>query len=45
VYGATATTATSTLNMLESSYSCFVDTLRWRSSGLAFNDVTDADGP
>ncbi|KAF2831085.1 hypothetical protein CC86DRAFT_341687 [Ophiobolus disseminans] len=45
VYGETGTTATNTLNMLEGAYSCFVDTLGWRSSGLAFNDATDADGP
>ncbi|KAH7076386.1 hypothetical protein BKA63DRAFT_412570 [Paraphoma chrysanthemicola] len=45
VYGATGTTATNSLNMLEGAYSCFVDTLGWRSSGLAFNDASDADGP
>lgn len=45
VYGATGTTATNALNMLEAAYSCFVDTLGWRSSGLSYNDNTDSDGP
>ncbi|KAF1956072.1 hypothetical protein CC80DRAFT_548373 [Byssothecium circinans] len=45
IYGASGTTATNTLNMLEAAYSCFVDTLGWRSSGLAYNDNTDSDGP
>ncbi|KAF2795500.1 hypothetical protein K505DRAFT_239762 [Melanomma pulvis-pyrius CBS 109.77] len=45
VYGATSSTANDTLNMLESAYSCFVDDLGWRSSGLGFNDDSDADGP
>lgn len=45
VYGATGTTATNALNMLEAAYSCYVDTLGWRSSGLAYNDNTDSDGP
>ncbi|KAJ4303263.1 hypothetical protein N0V90_002156 [Kalmusia sp. IMI 367209] len=44
VYGATGTTATNALNMLEAAYSCFVDTLGWRSSGLSYNDASDA-GP
>ncbi|KAI3391520.1 hypothetical protein diail_7182, partial [Diaporthe ilicicola] len=44
VYGATGTTATNALNMLEAAYSCFVDTLAWRSSGLSYNDASDA-GP
>lgn len=45
VYGATGTTAANALNMLEAAYSSFVDTLAWRSSGLAYNDATDDDGP
>ncbi|KAL6704801.1 hypothetical protein ACN47E_007605 [Coniothyrium glycines] len=31
--------------MLEGAYSCYVDTLGWRSSGLSYHDATDADGP
>jgi len=31
--------------MLEASYSCFVETLGWRSSGLSYTDATDGDGP
>jgi hypothetical protein len=45
VYGASSTTANDTLNMLEGAYSCFVDTLGWRSSGLSFNAANDVDGP
>ncbi|KAF3933710.1 hypothetical protein ABW19_dt0203379 [Dactylella cylindrospora] len=46
IYGATSTQAADTaLNMLEAAYSCFVETLGWRSSGLSYNDVTDNDGP
>ncbi|RYP43229.1 hypothetical protein DL768_010023 [Monosporascus sp. mg162] len=45
VYGAPSTgTADAALNMLEAAYSCFVDTLGWRSSGLSFTDDVD-DGP
>jgi len=44
-YGLTAANGNNSLNMLEASYDCFVDTLGWRSSGLAFNDATDDDGP
>ncbi|RYO78573.1 hypothetical protein DL766_001715 [Monosporascus sp. MC13-8B] len=45
VYGAPpAGTADAALNMLEAAYSCFVDTLGWRSTGLSFNDDAD-DGP
>ncbi|KAL1888595.1 hypothetical protein Sste5346_009464 [Sporothrix stenoceras] len=36
--------ADATARMLESAYSCFVDTLGWRSTGLSFNQKTDA-GP
>jgi hypothetical protein len=32
------------LDLLEGTYSCFVETLCWRSSGLSFNDDSDA-GP
>lgn len=42
VYGATGTTAKSSLDMLEAAYSCFVDTLGWRSSGLSYNDANDS---
>lgn len=45
VYGASGTPANNALNMLEGAYSCFVDTLGWRSSGLAFNAPNDVDGP
>ncbi|KAK2601377.1 hypothetical protein N8I77_010832 [Diaporthe amygdali] len=36
--------ADSALEMLEGAYECFVNTLGWRSSGLSFNDESDA-GP
>lgn len=36
--------ADATAQMLESAYSCFVDTLGWRSTGLSFNQKTDT-GP
>lgn len=45
IYGATGSSATNALNMLEGAYSCYVDTLGWRSSGLSFNDASDSDGP
>lgn len=45
VYGQTGSTAQSALNQLEAAYKCFVDDLGWRSSGLSYNDNTDADGP
>jgi hypothetical protein len=44
VYGAPENTAKDALNMLEGAYSCYVDTLGWRSSGLAFNAASD-NGP
>ncbi|RYP05289.1 hypothetical protein DL764_003887 [Monosporascus ibericus] len=45
VYGAPSTgTADAALDMLEAAYSCFVDALGWRSSGLSFNNDAD-DGP
>ncbi|POS77418.1 hypothetical protein DHEL01_v204195 [Diaporthe helianthi] len=33
------------LDMLEAAYSCFVDTLGWRSTGLSFWDDAGDDGP
>ncbi|CAK7205326.1 hypothetical protein SEUCBS139899_008096 [Sporothrix eucalyptigena] len=36
--------ADATARMLESAYSCYVDTLGWRSTGLSFNQVADT-GP
>ncbi|KAF6803686.1 dockerin type 1 [Colletotrichum sojae] len=44
VYGAAEADATETLDILEGAYECFVNTLGWRTSGLSFNDETDA-GP
>ncbi|KAF9880357.1 hypothetical protein CkaCkLH20_02311 [Colletotrichum karsti] len=44
VYGASGTAADDALGMLEGAYECFVNTLGWRSSGLSFNDESDA-GP
>jgi hypothetical protein len=37
VYGATGESAETTLQMLESAYTCFVTDLGWRSSGLSYN--------
>lgn len=38
--------ADATARMLESAYSCYVDTLGWRSTGLSFNKATtDNTGP
>jgi hypothetical protein len=31
--------------MVEAVYSCFIDTLGWRSSGLSFNAASDDNGP
>ncbi|KAK7751222.1 hypothetical protein SLS62_006767 [Diatrype stigma] len=46
VYGApSAGSAAAALGMLEAAYGCFVDGLGWRSSGLSYNDDSDADGP
>ncbi|KAF6816274.1 dockerin type 1 [Colletotrichum plurivorum] len=45
VYAADLAAADRALAMLEGVYSCFVDTLGWRSTGLSYNDNTDADGP
>ncbi|TDZ35284.1 hypothetical protein C8035_v009772 [Colletotrichum spinosum] len=44
VYGAADGAADEALGMLEGAYECFVNTLGWRSSGLSFNDGSDA-GP
>ncbi|KAK2762070.1 hypothetical protein FQN54_001077 [Arachnomyces sp. PD_36] len=45
VYGPVASdVANATLSQLEAAYACFVDTLGWRSSGLSYNDDSDA-GP
>ncbi|BCS23099.1 uncharacterized protein APUU_31325S [Aspergillus puulaauensis] len=41
VYGATGDTADTTLQMLESAYTCFVTDLGWRSSGLSYNSDSD----
>ncbi|KAF9878431.1 dockerin type 1 [Colletotrichum karsti] len=45
VYAADLNAASRALSMLEGVYSCFVDTLGWRSTGLSYNDNTDDDGP
>lgn len=44
VCGASGAEAMQALDLLEGTYSCFVETLCWRSSGLSFNDDSDA-GP
>jgi hypothetical protein len=44
IYGATGSSAEAALDHLEAAYSCFVETLCWRSSGLSINDAQD-DGP
>jgi hypothetical protein len=44
IFGAAGADAEAGLNHLEAAYSCFVDTLCWRSSGLSINDDAD-DGP
>ncbi|PSK35051.1 hypothetical protein B9Z65_1634 [Elsinoe australis] len=44
VYGAPDDTATQAISQLEAAYSCFIDTLGWRSTGLSFNDAQN-DGP
>jgi len=44
VCGASGAEAMKALDLLEGTYSCFVETLCWRSSGLSFNDDSDA-GP
>jgi hypothetical protein len=44
LYGATDAQAQAAFAQLEAAYSCFVDTLCWRSSGLSINN-TSASGP
>jgi hypothetical protein len=44
VCGASGAEAMKAIDLLEGTYSCFVETLCWRSSGLSFNDDSDA-GP
>jgi hypothetical protein len=44
IVGANAANAKIAIDNLEAAYSCFVETLCWRSSGLSFNDDAD-DGP
>ncbi|KAL4782629.1 hypothetical protein BJX76DRAFT_369073 [Aspergillus varians] len=41
VYDSTGTKANTTLQMLESAYTCFVHDLGWRSSGLSYNSASD----
>ncbi|KAL4930301.1 uncharacterized protein BDV17DRAFT_297752 [Aspergillus undulatus] len=41
VYGSTGEQADTTLQMLESAYTCFVTDLGWRSSGLSYNSDSD----
>ena len=40
VYGGSAEDTDKALSMLEAAFDCFVGTLKWRSSGLSFNDQT-----
>ena len=44
VIGASGAAADAALKQLEAAYSCFVETLCWRSSGLSINGTSDA-GP
>ena len=44
IYGASGSNAQQAIDHLEAAYSCFVDTLCWRSSGLSINSNSD-DGP
>ena len=44
VHGGSSAQAQVALDLLEATYSCFVETLCWRSSGLSINDDAD-DGP
>jgi hypothetical protein len=44
VYNTTDAQATGALKLLESAYTCFVEDLGWRSSGLSYNLATDT-GP
>ncbi|CAG7564412.1 unnamed protein product [Fusarium equiseti] len=40
VYAGSVEDTDKTLSMLEAAFDCFVGTLKWRSSGLSFNDQT-----
>jgi hypothetical protein len=44
IYGASGAAAEGAIDHLEAAYSCFVETLCWRSSGLSINSDSD-DGP
>jgi hypothetical protein len=44
VFNATEAQADVAIKLLESAYSCLVETLGWRSSGLSYKSATD-DGP
>ncbi|KAF2185675.1 hypothetical protein K469DRAFT_576233 [Zopfia rhizophila CBS 207.26] len=44
IYGGSSSQQDAAIAMLEGAYTCFVDTLGWRSSGLSYNDAQD-DGP
>jgi hypothetical protein len=44
IYGATGAQADTAIKALEAAYSCFVETLCWRSSGLSNNGTSDS-GP
>ena len=44
IYGASGAAADGAIKNLEAAYSCFVETLCWRSSGLSIKDTAD-DGP
>jgi hypothetical protein len=44
VYAGSPDATDKALEMLEGAFDCFVGTLKWRSSGLSFNDQTDS-GP
>lgn len=43
VYGGSAEATDKALDMLEGAFDCFVGTLKWRSSGLSFNNQTNND--
>jgi hypothetical protein len=44
IYGGSEVQASGAIALLEAAYSCFVETLCWRSSGLSYNASTE-DGP
>lgn len=44
IYGASGSDADAAIDQLEAAYSCFVETLCWRSSGLSINSDSDS-GP